>query len=106
MLRLTTLLLALVPCAARECDSGDFSESASIIPTDCTALDLSESSIDSDGATALAEALPKATQLTTLNLRYNAIGASGAIALAGALPAAPQLTTLNVRFNSIGAAGA
>ena len=70
------------------------------------ALKLCSTSIDNDGAKALANALKTCTDLISLDLSNNEIGRDGAEALADALSPCTSLTSLNLSGNSIGDSGA
>jgi Ran GTPase-activating protein (RanGAP) involved in mRNA processing and transport len=71
-----------------------------------TTLNLSNNSINSDGAKALADALKSNTALTTLNLSNNSIHDLGAVALACALSSNQTLDTLKLGSSSIRDKGA
>lgn len=82
-------------------------ERASMIPADCTSLDLGDSNIGDRGATALANALRYNTVLESLDLGYNnKIGDLGAASLAAALKVNTVLKTLILSENVIGDEGA
>ena len=69
-------------------------------------LDVSNNSIGSGGATALAKMLKENRTLQRLNVYYNFIGDEGATALAEMLKENRTLQQLDVSINSIGDAGA
>ena len=79
----------------------DFARSCSLVT-----LDLTGSTIDNEGATALADMLHTNTTLKTLKLSINNIGNEGATALVGMLHTNTTLETLNLGGNTIGPEGA
>ena len=72
------------------------------VNTVLTRLILGGNSIGDDGAKAIAEALKDNTVLTKLSLQGDSIGVDGAKAIAEALKVNTVLTTLHLSFNSIG----
>ncbi|ORZ07506.1 hypothetical protein BCR41DRAFT_373593 [Lobosporangium transversale] len=73
--------------------------------TTLTILNLSDGSIEDEGALALSEALKVNTSLTTLDLWYNSIGDEGALVLSEALKVNTSFMTLNLDSNPIGKEG-
>ena len=71
-----------------------------------TKLHLSSSSIESEGATCLAEVLGQCQSLKGLNLSMNQTWASEARSLSGVLGQCPQLAKLDLGSNRIGSEGA
>jgi hypothetical protein len=69
-------------------------------------LDLSDISIDDEGAQAIAASLKCLSHLRTLDLSYSTIGDQGAHAIAASLLELSELQTLDLSYNTIGDQGA
>jgi Ran GTPase-activating protein (RanGAP) involved in mRNA processing and transport len=68
-------------------------------------VDLQYSSIDDDGAIAVADALKMNTSVTKINLSWNKFSDEGATALAGALRVNTTVTKIDLTHNEIGVEG-
>ncbi|KAL0244194.1 hypothetical protein GEMRC1_008279 [Eukaryota sp. GEM-RC1] len=67
---------------------------------------LDNSSIDNEGAVAIAEALKVNSSVSRICLSYNSIGPEGAKAIAEAIKVNSSLSCVNLEHNSIGNEGA